>query len=121
MKKKIISLVLAGAMLVGVASCTTPETTAPVQTPTETVPSTSAETEPEETEPSIMGFNMIDNGDFSDTDPENPWHTYFEGGDGLMYINDKGELQFDCKIVGIKEHSNQIYYDGFSLYQNCEI
>ena len=120
MKKKFISLVISGAMLVSLASCTTPETTVPELTPTETVPTDSVETEPEETEPSLMGFNMIENGDFSDTDPENPWHTYFEGGDGLMYINDKGELQFDCKIVGIKEYSNQIYYDGFSLYQNCQ-
>ena len=115
--KKIISLFVSGAMLLSLASCTATETTV-VYIPTETVP-TSEETVPEETEPSLMGFNMIENGDFSDPDPEVPWHTYFEGGDGLMYINDNEELQFDCKIVGIKEYSNQIYYDGFSLYQNC--
>jgi endoglucanase len=65
-----------------------------------------------------MGFNMINNGDFASKDHE--WHTYFEGGDGLMYVNDKGELEFDCKMIGTKEWANQLYYDGFALYKDCK-
>ena len=88
--------------------------------PTESKPETESTevTEPSETEPSIMGFNMINNGDFASKDHE--WHTYFEGGDGLMYVNDKGELEFDCKMIGTKEWANQLYYDGFALYKDCK-
>ena len=88
MKRKIVSAVLAGSMLLSLASCT-------VATPpdsSESSSESSVETEPSETVPSIMGFNMIENGDFSSKSHE--WHTYFEGGDGLMTVNDKGELQF---------------------------
>ena len=114
MKKRIVSCILACSMLFGLASCT-------AGTPSDSSESTSessVETEPSETKPSIMGFNMINNGDFSSKNHD--WHTYFEGGDGLMTVNDKGELQFDCKMIGIKEWSNQFYYDGFALYKNCK-
>lgn len=116
MKRKIVSLVLAGAMIMSLASCSNP-------TPTETEASVSETTEEETTtttedEHPFMGFNMIDNGDFSSKD--HAWMVYLEGGDGKLSINDKGELQYDCKIVGTKEHANQIYYDGFSIYQGCK-
>ena len=118
MKKRIISVILTGAMLVSMASCTK---TGPSETETESsATETSAEetTEPTEDEHPLMGFNMIENGDFSNK--ESGWFTYFEGGDGIMAVNGDGALQFDCSMVGIKEHSNQIYYDGFSLYQNFQ-
>jgi len=115
MKKRIVSALLAGSMLLSLAACDG-SNSGILESQTET--ETSEVTEPTETEPSIMGFNMINNGDFSSKDHD--WHTYFEGGDGLMTINDKGELQFDCKMVGIKEWSNQFYYDGFALYKNCK-
>ena len=115
MKKRIVSALLAGSMLLSLTACDG-SNSGVLESQTET--ETSEVTEPTETEPSIMGFNMINNGDFSSKDHD--WHTYFEGGDGLMTINDKGELQFDCKMVGIKEWSNQFYYDGFALYKNCK-
>ena len=98
MKKRIVSVILAGSMLLSLAACDG-NNSGVLESQTET--ETSEVTEPTETEPSIMGFNMINNGDFSSKTHE--WHTYFEGGDGLMTVNDKGELQFDCKMVGIKE------------------
>lgn len=116
MKKKIVSAVLACAMLLGMASCGKTDPTAPETEPTESEP-TETEPEPTEDEDSIMGFNMVENGDFSDKSHQ--WHTYFEGGDGFLKVNSDGELQFDCKMVGNKEHSCQIYYDGFPLYQGC--
>ena len=115
MKKRIVSVILAGSMLLSLAACND-NNSGKLESETET--ETSEATEPTETEPSIMGFNMINNGDFSSKTHD--WHTYFEGGDGLMTVNDKGELQFDCKMVGIKEWSNQFYYDGFALYKNCK-
>ena len=115
MKKRIVSAILAGSMLLSLAACDG-SNSGVLESQTET--ETSEVTEPTETEPSIMGFNMIKNGDFSSKDHD--WHTYFEGGDGLMTVNDKGELQFDCKMIGIKEWSNQFYYDGFALYKNCK-
>ena len=116
MKKKLVSVILAGSMLLSLASCNLIWPTEPTESKPET--ESSEVTEPSETEPSIMGFNMINNGDFASKDHE--WHTYFEGGDGLMYVNDKGELQFDCKMIGTKEWANQLYYDGFALYKNCK-
>ena len=115
MKKRIVSAILAGSMLLSLAACDGGNSGV-LESQTET--ETSEVTEPTETEPSIMGFNMIKNGDFSSKDHD--WHTYFEGGAGLMTVNDKGELQFDCKMIGIKEWSNQFYYDGFALYKNCK-
>ena len=116
MNKRFVSVILAGSMLLSLASC---DMIWPSD-PTESKPETESTevTEPSETEPSIMGFNMINNGDFASKDHE--WHTYFEGGDGLMYVNDKGELEFDCKMIGTKEWANQLYYDGFALYKDCK-
>jgi len=116
MKKRIVSMILAGSMLMSLASCNMIWPTEPTESKPET--ETTEVTETTEDENSIKGFNMIENGDFSSKD--HAWHTYFEGGDGLMYINDKGELQFDAKMIGTKEWANQIYYDGFALYKNCK-
>ena len=116
MKKKLVSVILAGSMLLSLASCDMIWPSDPTESKPET--ESSEVTEPSETEPSIMGFNMINNGDFASKDHE--WHTYFEGGDGLMYVNDKGELEFDCKMIGTKEWANQLYYDGFALYKDCK-
>ena len=117
MKRKIISVVLTGAMLVSIASCTKTE---PTESETSAIESSVIEetTEPTEDEHPLMGFNMIENGDFASKD--HGWFTYFEGGDGLLGVNGDGQLQFDCTMVGIKMHSCQIYYDGFSLNQNCQ-
>ncbi len=115
MKRKIVSVILAGSMLIGMASCTK---TQPAESETSEETTSEETTETTEDEHPLMGFNMIENGDFSSSD--HAWHTYFEGGDGLMAVNSNGELQFDCKIVGNKEHSNQLYYDGFSIYQGCK-
>ena len=116
MNKRFVSVILAGSMLLSLASCNLIWPTEPTESKPET--ESSEVTEPSETEPSIMGFNMINNGDFASKDHE--WHTYFEGGDGLMYVNDKGELEFDCKMIGTKEWASQLYYDGFALYKNCK-
>lgn len=115
MKKQIVSFILAGSMLLGMTSCSAIWPTEPTESTTETEEETTETTEDED---SIMGFNMINNGDFASKDHE--WHTYFEGGDGLMYVNDKGEMQFDAKMIGTKEWANQMYYDGFALYKNCK-
>jgi len=99
------------------ASCAKTEPT--VETETSESETTVEETTETTADPnSIMGFNMINNGDFSVNDIT--WGTYFEGGGGILTVNDKGELQFDCSMVGIKEHANQIFYDGFSIYQGCK-
>ena len=116
MKKKIVSMVLAGAMVMSIASCNQPAT--PAETETSETETTTEETTETEDEHPLMGFNMIENGDFSSKN--HAWMVYLEGGDGTVSINDKGELQYDCKMVGVKEHANQLYYDGFSIYQGCK-
>ena len=72
MKKKIVSAILAGSMLIGVASCSKPapsESQEPSES--ESVTETSEETEPTEDPESIMGFNMNENGDFASA--EHTW------------------------------------------------
>lgn len=70
MKKRIVSALLAGSMLLSLAACDG-SNSGVLESQTET--ETSEVTEPTETEPSIMGFNMINNGDFSSKDHD--WHT----------------------------------------------
>ena len=115
MKKKIVSAILAGSMILSVASCS-------LIKPTEASGSESESSE-ETTETtldpnSIMGFNMIENGDFASK--EHAWGTYLEGGDSTLSVNDKGELQLDIKSEGSVNWANQIFYDGFSVYKNCK-
>ena len=116
MKKKIVSGILACSMVLGLAACSKPEPT-DTEVPETTEPETTVETEPTYDPDSIMGFNMIDNGDFASSD--HAWNTYFEGGDGVLSVNGKGELQLDIKKIGSVNWANQIYYDGFSIYKDC--
>ena len=115
MKKKIVSAVLAGAMVMSLASCAKPDVE---NTETSESETTTEETTETEDEHPLMGFNMVENGDFSSKN--HTWMVYLEGGDGTISVNDNGELQYDCKMVGVKEHANQLYYDGFSIYQGCK-
>ena len=64
MKKKIVSGILACSMVLGLAACSKPEPT-DTEVPETTEPETTVETEPTYDLDSIMGFNMIDNGDFA--------------------------------------------------------
>ena len=120
MKNKSISLILAGSMLVSVASCSILDPTEATTSTEETTETTIEETEPTEEydENSIMGFNMIENGDFSDEN--HTWGTYLEGGDSELKVNSDGELQLDIKGEGSVNWANQIYYDGFAVYKDCK-
>ncbi len=120
MKRRIISLVLAGSMLISVASCSILDPTEATTAPEETTEPSIEETEPTETyDPnSIMGFNMIENGDFADKN--HTWGTYFEGGEADLKVNADGELQLDIKKEGTVNWANQVFYDGFSIYKDCK-
>ena len=113
MKKKIVSMILACSMIIGAVSCKKADTT-DVPDPSE---SSSEITETTKDPNSITGENLMKNGDFSD--PELSWGTYFEGGSGELFINDKQELQFDVQKLGSVNWANQVNYDGFRLYQAC--
>lgn len=65
---------------------------------------------------SLMGYNMIQNGDFTE---DLNWFLYTNGGSGAINIADEA-LQADISTIGAVEHGYQIYYDGFSLEANCE-
>ena len=112
MKKKIVSMVLACSMIIGVASCKKADTTE-VSDSSESSEITETTKDPN----SIVGENLMKNGDFSD--PELLWGTFFEGGSGELFINDKQELQFDAQKLGSVNWANQVNYDGFRLYQSC--
>ncbi|MCQ2502374.1 MAG: glycoside hydrolase family 9 protein [Saccharofermentans sp.] len=118
MKRKVISVILASAMIMGVASCDKLPMASETSSTDEPVETTEAPVETTLDPNSIMGFNMINNGDF--TSGDFTWITYFETGDGVLSVNDKGEMQFDVKVIGTKDYANQISYDGFALYKNCK-
>ena len=121
MKKKVICVIMTGCMLISAASCVMTPPTEGTSDSSESETETSAseeETEPTYDPDSIMGFNMIDNGDFSSA--EHAWGQYLEGGESTYAVNDKGELQVDITNEGKVNWANQIFYDGFSLYQNCQ-
>ena len=130
MNKKIISILLVSSMAFSMTACgneaqdeSSKKPATQTTTAETTAETTVAETEPEaesvsaDTE-SLMGFNMIENPDFSSEDLK--WGTYFEGGAGELKINSDGELQFDSNALGSKEHSNQIFYDGFKLVEGAK-
>lgn len=73
----------------------------------------------EETEASasLMGVNMIENGDFSQGLGD--WMTYLNGGNATLDVNSDGQMQVDVIDIGDKEYSVQIYYDGFALEKGC--
>lgn len=126
MKKRLLALVLCVALCVSLTACGGSEETAASADETETEEQTEAsdgdaqeETQEEETEEveSLMGYNMIDNGDFSGGTGK--WNTYFNGGSAALTVDAEGRLQVQITRLGTKEHSVQLYYDGFALETGC--
>ena len=125
MKRRILALLLCVSMAVGLTACgnKTEEAAVPaeeVQEAPEEAEQEEAEAEPEE-EPeeveSLMGYNMIENGDFSNGTTK--WNTYFNGGNAVIVVDEEGRLKVQITTLGTKEHSVQLYYDGFALETGC--
>ncbi len=129
MKRKILALFLCVTMAVGLAACGNKgqEAAAPVEeeeqpeepeelAEEEKETGTEEEEEPEEVE-SLMGYNMIENGDFSNGTTK--WNTYFNGGNAVIVVDEEGRLKVQITTLGTKEHSVQVYYDGFALETGC--
>ena len=131
MTKKILSLLLCVSLCASLIACGAKEEPVaepqeevveevpeeePVEEVVEEVEEEPAEEEPAEQE-SLMGYNMIDNGDFAEG--LGVWTIYFEGGSGALDVNADGQLEMKVTKLGTKEHSVQIYYDGFGLEQGC--
>lgn len=124
MKRKILALFLCASMLVGLTGCGGQGASAPVEEeqqqetaeePEEKEEEAEAE-EPEEVK-SLMGYNMIENGDFSNGTTK--WNTYFNGGNAVIVVDEEGRLKVQITTLGTKEHSVQLYYDGFALETGC--
>lgn len=114
--KKITSLVLVGAMVLGMAGCGKKEDV----TTTEEVTSEAAEevTEEKTEEVAEDDGNLLTNGDLSQGDKD--FSMYTNGGIATMKVNKDEQLQIDIKKVGGVEHGVQIYQDGFALNKNAE-
>lgn len=102
MKRKILALFLCVSMVMGLTACGSggQEAAAPAEeeqqpeTPDESAEEEETEAEedeePEEVE-SLMGYNMIENGDFSNGTTK--WNTYFNGGNAVIVADEEGRLK----------------------------
>lgn len=66
---------------------------------------------------SLMGYNMIEHGDFAGE--KGPWGIYCNGGSATMFLNDAEQLEVEITDVGSLDYGAQIYYDGFGLDTGC--
>lgn len=137
MRKKLVAMMLSIALAVSVTACggneaatETAEVTEQTEVTEETEEEETAEEPVQEAEPeepveeepsepeSLMGFNMIENGDFA-AGLADSWFTYCEGGYGTVEANADGQMEVKVSSIGTKEHGVQVYYDGFGLEQGC--
>lgn len=124
MKRKLLALFLCLSMCVSLTACAGKGEQEAEPSINETESATEEEPEeeqPKEEEPeeveSLMGYNMIDNGDFSNGTGK--WNTYFNGGNAVIAVDEEGRLKVQITTLGTKEHSVQLYYDGFALETGC--
>lgn len=114
--KKLTSLLLATAMVFGLAGCGGDSKGTTTETGTEVVETTEGATEDATTEEEIdleaMG-NLIENGDMSSGTDQ--WATYLNGGGCNVTVNKDEEIQIDIFNPGKVAHGVQIYHDGFDL------
>lgn len=127
--KKVIAVALAAAMVTTMfAGCDKKKTDDTTETEAVTTEAISTEAEPTETEAATTeeateeealgvsdGERVIDL--TFDEDVQNML-TYTNGGSFSLDAVD-GELCVNITKVGVVEHANQIYYDGFRLYEGC--
>ena len=92
------------------------EVTTEVSTEEETTEATTEEATTEE-ELGVSDGDKVININFDDKDTDG-FHTYTNGGNEEM-TNEDGELRINIKKTGSVDYANQIYYDGFRLYQGC--
>lgn len=128
--KKVIAVALAAAMVTTMfAGCDKKKTDDTTETEAVTTENVTTEAEPTETEEVTTeevteeeelgvsdGERVIDL-TFDDNDVSNCL-TYTNGGSFTIEPAD-GELCVSIEKVGTVEHANQVYYDGFRLYEGC--
>ena len=100
----------------------TTEVTTEAESTEEEETTTEKATEEEKEEPTTEALGVSDgdkviNINFDDKDTDG-FHTYTNGGNEEM-TNEDGELHSNIKKTGSADYANQIYYDGFRLYQGC--
>ena len=103
-------------------SAETTEVTTEAESTEEEETTTEKATEEETEEPTTEALGVSDgdkviNINFDDKDTDG-FHTYTNGGNEEM-TNEDGELHINIKKTGSVDYANQIYYDGFRLYQGC--
>lgn len=120
LKRRILALFLCFSMVLGLTACGSKEEPIPEEPAepeiVEEEPEEPIEEEPEEIA-SLMGYNMIENGDFSNG--MDGWFIYLNGGNGTLSLDEEGRLSTEITQIGNQEHSVQIYYDGFALETGC--
>lgn len=124
MKKKLLAVLLCVCMTASLVACggsepaESTEVSENTETETDETETEAEETEAEEEEEqaSLMGFNMVKDGDFSQG--EENWFLYLNAGSATMSY-DNEELSVNITGVGKEEHGVQIYYDGFTLETGC--
>lgn len=104
--KKILSAALVALMLTGLVGCQSNGSQ-------EMLP----EVEPTVNYGTLVGVNLIEQGDFQDNG--SAWHTYFSGGSAdVSYSGGKADVKI--KNTGVVDYGVQLYYDGFRLFKDGE-
>ena len=136
--KKAVAVLLACSMLLGLAACKkSGDTTTTTESETSDslgmdqsieVTSEGDTTEPEETLPDGVQGSQATNelfdgalaiDDHFDIPEEFAWGTYTEGGK-LVMVNEDGMMIAQIEEPGTKNHSVQLFRDGFAIYQGAE-
>ena len=142
--KKIVAVLLAASMLMGLAGCkksesSESETTAPSEQSSEATDATSGSesqatdesTDASESEgddantPGHRETKELFDGayalDYTFEDPDEfPWFTYSESGGKFSLACEDGKMVAKIEDPGTKKHSCQVYHDGFAMHQNAE-
>lgn len=125
MRRKLLALFLCVSMCMSMTACGSKENAETAGAAEETAAEqeetgeemTEEETAEETEIESLMGYNMIENGDFANGTGK--WNTYFNGGNAVIVVDEEGRLKVQITTLGTKEHSVQLYYDGFALETGC--
>ncbi len=123
MTGKLFSFLITAVFLAFLTSCGTEAPASSESSEPESVKESVSETSeaaepteaPEASSPAVPAENLIGSGSFESG--ADGWNIYTEGGSAEFGVKD-GAMNLDITDVGRVDYGVQLYYDGFSVYEN---